>query len=558
MTTKEEESSTTASSPHFPADLAVPEKQDAIAASDEVTPDYPTSLHLWAVMATILLTTLLAALDIGIVSTAIPGITDRFHKLDDVSWYGSACFLLVGSSSPMWGKLYKYFNAQLVYLISVVLFLIGSIVAAAAQSSEAIIVGRAIQGWGVSGSLGGSVLMISYIAEPKKRPVLIGMWMSVFMFSTILGPLIGGVFTTEVTWRWCFWINLPVGGPVLALIVVFFKVPKHIKPAPATWWEILRQLDIPGFALLLTSLVCMILALQWGGQTKAWSDGSVIATLVMWIVLTIAFFIVEWLEGEYAMVPLFLLKPRLIWTNALYGWISNLANFQVLFYLPTYFQSVKDKSAIASGVDTLPFMAFFAVGAMLMGILVQKTHLLQPYELISGLLATAGAALLYTLEVDSSRARYIGPQVIFGLGIGLGNQIPMTTLQSFSKPENIAPITGTMLMCNSISGAYFIAAAGSIFSNRMIHTLVTKYPNINMQQVLAAGQSQLSGVFHGADLDAVHDAYMVGIKDVFAFSLAGAALTVLIAAIIPLKRLPDPNAVGEKTGENVERPLPAV
>ncbi|KAL2255499.1 hypothetical protein VTK26DRAFT_3231 [Humicola hyalothermophila] len=173
--------------------------------------------------------------------------------------------------------------------------------------------------------------------------------------------------TSEVTWRWCFWINLPVGGPIIALVLIFFKVPKHIKPAPATWVEILRQLDLPGFALLLTSLLCLILALQWGGQTKSWSDGSVIATLVMWIVLTIAFFIVEWIQGHYAMVPLALLKPRLVWTNALYGWIANLGNFQVLFYLPIYFQSIHGQSAIASGVNSLPFMAFFAAGSMLSG-----------------------------------------------------------------------------------------------------------------------------------------------------------------------------------------------
>jgi MFS family permease len=221
----------------------------------------------------------------------------------------------------MWGKLYKYFSAQVVYLTSVVIFLVGSILAAAAPNSTALIVGRALQGWGCSGTLGGSVLMISYVAEPKKRPMLIGLWMSVFMFSTIIGPLIGGAFTSEVTWRWCFWINLPVGGPVLALVVLFFKVPKHIKPASATWVEILRQLDLPGFTLLLCSLICFILALQWGGQTKPWSDGSVIATLVLWVALTIAFFVVEWIQGEYAMVPLALLRPRLVWTNAMYGWM---------------------------------------------------------------------------------------------------------------------------------------------------------------------------------------------------------------------------------------------
>lgn len=124
---------------------------------------------------------------------------------------------------------------------------------------------------------------------------------------------------------------------------------------------------------------------------------------------------------------------------------ANLANFQVLFYLPIYFQSIHGQSAIASGVNSLPFMAFFAAGSMLSGFLIGKTRLLQPYEFASGVLATVGAALLYTLDIDSSKARYIGPQVIFGIGIGLGNQVPMTALQSFSKPEHIAPTTGVML-----------------------------------------------------------------------------------------------------------------
>ncbi|KAJ4298040.1 hypothetical protein N0V90_005939 [Kalmusia sp. IMI 367209] len=284
-------------------------------------PEYATGLRLFLVMTTIIMATFLAGLEIGIIATAIPGITDAFHRLDDVGWYGSATFLLGGAVSPMWGKFYKYFNVQYIYLSTIALYMIASIVGGSASNSTSVIVGRAIQGWGATGTLGGSVLIISYVAEPKLRPMLIGTWMSVLLVSTILGPIVGGAFTSEVSWRWCFWINLPLGGPIVVMILLFLRMPKHVKPTPATWKEILQQLDLPGFSLLLGSLICFTLALQWGGQSKAWKSGPVVATLVLGVFLTGMFFIVEWLQGPRAIIPLSLLKPRLTWTNALYSFM---------------------------------------------------------------------------------------------------------------------------------------------------------------------------------------------------------------------------------------------
>lgn len=283
-------------------------------AEPEPEREYMTGLRLFLVMITINMSGLLTALEIGIIATAIPAITDQFHALDDVGWYGSAPFLVVAVSSAPWGKAFKYLNVKSVYLASIAFFLLGSIVGGVAPTSAAVIVGRAIQGFGITGTMNGSIIVINYVSHPRRHPVLIGVWMAVFMVSTILGPVIGGALTT-VSWRWVFYINLPLGVPIVVMQLLFLRVPKHIKPVPATWREIILQLDIPGFAILLASLVCFILALQWGGQSKQWSDGSVIAALVMWIVLLIVFVIVEAFQGERAMVPFRMLKPRSTWAN---------------------------------------------------------------------------------------------------------------------------------------------------------------------------------------------------------------------------------------------------
>ena len=304
---------------HSPAESdSVPKEKEQDGVEAVPVPDYATGLRLFLIMFTLSMSGLLTALEIGIIATAIPALTDEFHALNDVGWYGSATFLVTAATSALWGKVYKYLNVKYAYLASIAIFLIGSIVAATAPNSIAVIIGRAFQGLGITGTMNGSIIVINYVSHPQLHPMLIGVWTGIFMISTILGPIIGGALTSGVSWRWCFYINLPLGGPIVVLLLLFLPVPKHIKPTPATWKEIILQLDLPGFSLVLASLVCFILALQWGGQTKAWNNGSVIATLVLWIFFNIIFVIVESFQGARAIVPLRLVKPRMIWVNVLW------------------------------------------------------------------------------------------------------------------------------------------------------------------------------------------------------------------------------------------------
>ncbi|USP76463.1 MFS gliotoxin efflux transporter GliA [Curvularia clavata] len=515
-----------AASSHDEHDIAesVSEKQDGTTApsTDQVEPEYLNGLRLGLVMFTIFVSTILVSLEIGIIATAISGITNDLRKLDDVGWYGGATFILAAAASPLWGKLYKYLDVKWVYLSAVGIFLAGSIVAAAAPNSVAVVVGRALQGWGASGVLGGTLIVINYVAPLRNHLLLMGTWMAVFMVSTILGPVIGGAFTSGM--------NLPVGGPIVVLLLLFLRIPKHIKPVPAAWKEVILNLDIPGFCLLLAPLVCLTLALQRDGQTKAWDDGSVIATLVLWILLTIGFFVVEWLQVARAMALMSILKQRTTWSNVIFCFVSYAALYQVMFYLPIYFQSIYGQSAIISGVNTLPFLAFFALGAMVSGGAIGKTGYTQPHELAGTLIMTAGMGLIYILDVNSPKSKYIGAQIPFGFGIGLCNQVPMTAVQGFSKPDEVASATGIMwcLLCLHRAIPF-----------RMLHALRFGSNHLDVALVLGTGASELQDVFRGDDLTSIIAAYMVGIKDVFTFSLAYAAFSVISTALIPLKRLPD-------------------
>ncbi|USP80427.1 putative MFS transporter [Curvularia clavata] len=392
-------------------------------------------------------------------------------------------------------ELYKYLSARYVFMAALGIYLVGSIVITPAPNGIALVLGRALQGLGCSGN--GSVLIINFTAAPSSRPGLIGIW--------------------------CFWINLPVGGLAIVLQILFLHIQSLVKLDPATCKEIIFHIDIPDFSFLLTSLIYFTLALQWGGLNKSWPDGSVIATLVLIPVLTIAFVVVEWLQGEYASMPLRLLKPRMTRANCIYGWLNSEANLL----------AVKGTSAITSGVYTLPFMAFYALGAMTSDGVIGKTRMIHPFTLTSGLLTTLGAALLWTMDVKTSKAWYIGAQVAFGLGIGLGNQVPVTVLQAFASAKDVAATTG--IIFSEYSGntsrftaiaAYVAVAAQSIFANLMVKTLIKNAKDIDIGRVLGAGAGELQTLYTGSQLDEVRNAYMVGIKGVFAFCIAVSAATV--------------------------------
>lgn len=222
---------------------------------------YKTGLPLFLLTFGLALSTFVVALDNTIIATAIPRITTVFDSLNDVGWYGSSYLLTTTSLQPSFGKIYTYFNVKWTYLLALFIFEIGSVLCGAATSSEMLIVGRAVAGVGASALFSGGMTIVAYSVPLHRRPIYIGLLSSMFGIASVVGPILGGALTDRVSWRWCFYINLPVGGIAMTAVYFFFQNPER-KESEMTLVEKIKQIDLLGAGFLISAIVCLLLALQ--------------------------------------------------------------------------------------------------------------------------------------------------------------------------------------------------------------------------------------------------------------------------------------------------------
>ncbi|CAG8879306.1 unnamed protein product [Penicillium nalgiovense] len=256
----------------------------------------PTGARLVAIIISILFAMFLVALDRTIIATAVPRIANQFNSLNDLSWYASAYLLTSCATQLSWGKVYTFYSTKTVFLIAILIFEVGSAICGGAPNSKAFIVGRAIAGIGSAGIFSGATVIVAQIVPLAKRPIFVGLMGSIFGISSIIGPLMGGAFTDNVTWRWCFYINLPIGGFTMIL-----------------------RLDPLGSMFFLPSVICFLLALQWGGTAYPWSNGRIIALFVIAGVLLIVFVGVQIHLKKDATVPPHIFNQRSIISGVVYA-----------------------------------------------------------------------------------------------------------------------------------------------------------------------------------------------------------------------------------------------
>ncbi|KEF63406.1 uncharacterized protein A1O9_01384 [Exophiala aquamarina CBS 119918] len=494
------------------------------------TTRYPPTSKVIAITIPLFLTAFLIALDRLIIGVAVPSITDQFHSLGDVGWYGSAYLLTSCSFMLVGGKLYTLFDPKWVYLGALVIFEIGSAICGAAPNSKSLIVGRAVAGLGQSGLFQGTIIIIVYVVPLRKRPQLMGIGGMVFGIACAIGPLVGGAFTSGPGWRWCFYINRPCGGLAFVLLIFFLDIPTDMLGLrPVNIKEKVKQVDHLGAIFFPSCMVCLLLALQWGGLEYKWSNVRIIVLLALSGSLFIAFVVVQRWRGDAAMVPGRIFFNRSVLAGAWFSFFNGASMQTLLFYLPTWFQATKGSTAIRSGIMTLPLVVGIVVASLFAGMLTKKIGYFTPWMLLGSILTPIGAGLISTFTSHTAVNTLIGYQVLTGLGFGFGAQQPSVAAQTVLPRQDVAIGASLMMFCQVFGGAVFICVGNNIFQSALVRNL-TKISGINIDSVAHVGATDLREIVPWEVLPQVLVAYDGAMRDMF-YLVTGLACVMIFGAV---------------------------
>ncbi|KAK8015925.1 MFS general substrate transporter [Apiospora marii] len=502
-------------------------------------------LPLFALTAALSMAVFLVAMDVNVIATAVPHITGEFRSLEDVGWYGSAFLMTTCGFQVLFGRIYTIFQAKWAFVSAILVFMIGSLVAALSSSSTIFIVGRAIQGMGTSGILSGGLIIIAQVVPLRMRSFIGGAIGAMEGVAMISAPVLGGVLTDRLNWRWCFYINLPIGGFVLIVVFLFLRIPEANRPQAAqkaTLLQTLYRLDVMGAALLMPPIICLLLALQDGG-TGRWNNPRVIGLLITSIVLFGVFAYSQHRHADVAMVPFRLIKQRSVLAGFWYILCTSSALVIMTYFLPLWFQVVKGASPTQSGVGLLPMLLGVIFCVVISGFAVSWLGYYTPFMILGTVLMSIGAGLLTTITPDTPKVLLILFPVLFGAGIGVGFQQPIIGCQAALPKEDIPMGTSIIVFGQTIGAAIVLSAGDSVFQTRLTAN-IKEYLDISLEnsaQILQSGPNSMINLLAPEQLPILVAAVNKTMNQVFYVALAMAALSVFGALGMEWRSVKNPN-----------------
>ncbi|KAI1413389.1 MFS general substrate transporter [Hypoxylon sp. FL1857] len=487
---------------------------------------------LYLVLAALTIVYFLIMLDNTILATAIPYITDEFHSLLDVGWYGSAYQLASSALQPLGGKVYSKLSSKWSFITYLVIFEAGSAICGAAKSSIMLIIGRAIAGIGGSGLLNGALIILNSCVAPHRQPALVGVLMGIRDMAMVYVSLIPTHSTPTPNLRLGFYVNLPIGG-IVALTVAFIPIPDHIvKPSiREVFNRAILDFDLPGFALFAPAAIQFFLALQYGGNQYAWDSSQVIglfcgagATFAAWLVW-------NYYQGDNAMVPYSMMKKRIVWASCVTGLFLGGTVFVTAYYLPIYFQAVLAYSPLISGVNVLPNLLSQMAFGIITGSLMQRIGYYTPFILLGTALNAVGCGLLSLLTPQASTGPWIGFQILMGTGRGFSMAVPFLAVQN-SLPKDLIPAAmSTLVFLQNFGAAVMVILSQTILTNSLIKLVPRDAPGVDPQVVINAGTtaSALEQAVGSTYLPGVLWAYSHALQRIWYFAAGIGALSFLAA-----------------------------
>ncbi|PVZ97879.1 hypothetical protein BB558_006151 [Smittium angustum] len=458
----------------------------------------------------------LSALDNTIVSTALPTIASDFNNLSSISWVATSYMLTATALQPIYGNIADIFGAKGTILTAIFVFEVGSLLCGLSNSMTMLIFVRGVSGIGGAGIMTLAMIILSQTIPLSERGQYMGFIGAAFGLSSIAGPLLGGLFTDKASWRWCFYINLPLGAIAIVAIIFLVKIDKP----KGNLMEKLKRLDVVGVLIMICAIVMILLALNWGGTTYPWNSSRIIALLVVGILCIFIFIAYEYKFPKEPVIPLRIFRTRNLSLNFANQFLIGFGMFGLIFFMPMYYTVVYGGNATQSGLFLLPFMLGIVATSVSSGALISKTGVYRSFIWSGNAIFAVGIGLVTILNQDTKKAVQVIILLICGLALGLTMQPSLISVQASSTPDTLSMTTTLLQFFRVIGGTIGMTIVSTIMQNSLktklavTSTLFPKYTKIIEAATKTAAVIRAPGV--PKDLqEAIIDAYVKSIRAAF-------------------------------------------